>query len=319
MESKEIKAVSDLFFQELLEHIISLRDVPKVQLERVIGPVIGFFIEDIASALLDGDEIVNLGAEFPLKKAKNLQSTNIDWLLFNKSRDELVFFELKTSVSSYSDKQFQTYRTWSSREKAPWTELKNNYDAIAENGHAKYQKAKQLLDLAEKGLPKIKGAKASIVYLIPTGKFPSGKHPIEEKENEHFFSFRNLATKVSENFQSRKWSEFSGPLMMLCQKLQELDIENQDARVERSLNYSGRETGLADIVKRARQHGDEITVGFTGGISLLASSLPDGLKNRLFLWDWTDYTRAAAGKKDGRNWLSGSIFLEIVEEIIPNI
>jgi len=92
MESKEIKAVSDLFFQELLEHIISLRDVPKVQLERVIGPVIGFFIEDIASALLDGDEIVNLGAEFPLKKAKNLQSTNIDWLLFNKSRDGLVFF-----------------------------------------------------------------------------------------------------------------------------------------------------------------------------------------------------------------------------------
>ena len=53
--------------------------------------------------------------EFPLRKAqvngiRTYQSTNIDWLLYNASDDQLVFLELKTAYTSFDPLQEDIYR-----------------------------------------------------------------------------------------------------------------------------------------------------------------------------------------------------------------
>ena len=97
------------FFDSLVKHIMLGVKIPKVQIERVIGPILGFFIEDILSSLLD-EHIVTISAEFPLRKfendsgTRNNQSTNIDWLMYCRKKKELIFVELKTTDTWRSQK-----------------------------------------------------------------------------------------------------------------------------------------------------------------------------------------------------------------------
>jgi len=49
--------------------------------------------------------------EFPLKKAENNQSTNIDWLMYNTQRKQLLFVELKTSDTSINSSQNEIYQS----------------------------------------------------------------------------------------------------------------------------------------------------------------------------------------------------------------
>ena len=92
-----------------MKHIMDQRKIPKVQVERAIGPILGFFIEELLSVPLN-DELVMICAEFPLRKltAGSNQSTNIDWLLYGKTNRQLVFVELKTT-GAFNGAQFERY------------------------------------------------------------------------------------------------------------------------------------------------------------------------------------------------------------------
>lgn len=85
------------FVKELMEHIMKQRKIPKVQVERAIGPILGMFIAEALPAELFG-HLEIICAEFPLlKEDETMQSKNIDCLLYSTTNDELVFVELKTT------------------------------------------------------------------------------------------------------------------------------------------------------------------------------------------------------------------------------
>ncbi len=83
--------------------------IPKVQVERAIGPILGLFIAELLSTKW-GKQVEMICEEFPLRKGiLKYQSTNIDWLLYNKDDDQLVFLELKTAYTSFDPVQEDTY------------------------------------------------------------------------------------------------------------------------------------------------------------------------------------------------------------------
>ena len=106
--------MQESFIVTLMAHIMEATMISKAQVERAVGPILSLFLPQVLTATFQEDpelsgEIVMICPEFPLKKTHNRQSTNIDWLMFNKSRKMLLFFELKTSDTSVNDQQNAIY------------------------------------------------------------------------------------------------------------------------------------------------------------------------------------------------------------------
>jgi len=113
------------FTNQLLKLISSNKRFPAYQAERRIDIFINFFLEDILKYKLRKDlneiEIDDIAPEFPLKKEKGNQSTNMDYLCLLRSDgaiNKILFVELKTDTISFSNAQYQTYlnykndKTW---------------------------------------------------------------------------------------------------------------------------------------------------------------------------------------------------------------
>lgn len=171
------------FFSALMENIMTGSMIPKVQIERAVGPLIGYFLADVLSQML-GQHIVMLCPEFPIKKSRSglraqdgekttRQSTNIDWLMFNADRKELVFVELKTTDTTFNPSQAAIYKellaSIRDRQSAKflYEEVEEIRGASTEKGKYRY-----VLGMLEKRLP---GGKpqlfecqnAQVIYLAP--------------------------------------------------------------------------------------------------------------------------------------------------------
>ena len=96
------------FIEMLMQKIITGACIPKVQVERYISPILEIYIEDILEEKYN-NKYKLISSEFPLKKDKNCQSTNIDFLLVNTSQNKFTFVELKTDLNSYNVKQNDLY------------------------------------------------------------------------------------------------------------------------------------------------------------------------------------------------------------------
>src|SRR5438309_2135022 len=98
-----------------MDHILEGAMIPKVQIERVVGPILSMFLADVLTETLRDDPVLSgqltlIGPEFPLKKSVGNDSTNVDWLLLNQSRSQLLLVELKTSDTSFKQVQIDSYR-----------------------------------------------------------------------------------------------------------------------------------------------------------------------------------------------------------------
>lgn len=105
--------MENLFLSEYFSQLKEYNSIPKLQIERAISPLLGIFIQELVSFLLKDNanlsgEMEMILPEFPLKKENN-QSTNIDWLVLNKTKNILLFIELKTAGSSFNSSQLQIY------------------------------------------------------------------------------------------------------------------------------------------------------------------------------------------------------------------
>ena len=120
MSNSQNSQMNKGFLSHLMAHLLEGSQIPKVQVERSIGPVLGFFLAEVLTATLKDDGALSgcyrmLCPEFPLAKGKNQsnkennQSTNIDFLLYNEDRQALVFLELKTACSSFAADQAEIY------------------------------------------------------------------------------------------------------------------------------------------------------------------------------------------------------------------
>lgn len=102
-----------VFAERLMAEVLRLHGIPKVQVERIVGPILGIFLPQVLGDLLKlpgaaaGFEVI--APEFPLKREDNHQSTNVDWLTLHRPSGTVVLLELKTAVDSVDREQLDTY------------------------------------------------------------------------------------------------------------------------------------------------------------------------------------------------------------------
>lgn len=188
---EKIVADSKAFVSELMQQILSGRNIPKLQVERHVSPIIGMFLPEVLTETLNGPHTEGrwyyrmLCPEFPIKKEKGSnQSTNVDWLMYREfipdgastvESVELVFLELKTTNTSYSKTQQNIYAKTSRRIEDEGNGALFLFCDIAMSirKHSKEpRKYKHVMNLLRRRFPGgLHGlrrcSKAQIIYLMP--------------------------------------------------------------------------------------------------------------------------------------------------------
>jgi len=159
------------FLDVMMKNILEGSKIPKVQVEREIGPILGMFLPAILTNLFSQDTNSSyqmIMPEFPLKKKENNQSTNIDYLLINKNEKKIVLFELKTDRSSFNDKQKTIYEELKKtiRKQSAFLLIKNL--EFIRDASKKPEKYQYVFDRCKKYRELFKEIKTTeIIYLTP--------------------------------------------------------------------------------------------------------------------------------------------------------
>lgn len=98
-----MKENGNKFLSLLMERIVESHQIPKVQVERVVSPILSMFVADALTKKFANNDSLRgkyelVCMEFPLKKPENSQSTNIDFLLVNTTTLSIVFLEIKLTA-----------------------------------------------------------------------------------------------------------------------------------------------------------------------------------------------------------------------------
>ena len=302
-----------LFVEALMDHIMEGSMIPKVQIERAVGPILSMFLADVMTETLRDDpalsgSIAMICPEFPLKKADNKQSTNIDWLMYNKERQQLLFVELKTSDTSFDNGQNEIYRTKQDAVRSEggsflMEDLEQLMNASTEAGKYRYILEKRL-SLFKTEITACRDAR--IIYLIPK----SAEYKVQGLADK-VFSFGMLSNSITGSF-AEEWSVIRSHLCVLDDssrrsrnhQLTSVPAEN------RAANFTER-TDFLSIVDLCKKHGDAIIVGFDGGVVALEGRCLTALEERTYKWD---NITGGIGKKDQKNWIPGSVFSDIISK-----
>ena len=307
------KAMCALFVEALMDHIMEGVMIPKVQIERAVGPILSMFLADVLTETLRDDpalsgSIVMICPEFPLKKADNRQSTNIDWLMYNKERKQLLFVELKTSDTSFDSGQNIIYRAKQDAVRSEggsflMEDLEQMTNASTEAGKYRYILEKRL-SLFKTEITACRDAK--IIYLIPK----SAQHKVRGLADK-VFSFGMLSNSITGSF-AEEWNVIQNHLCMLDdssrrsrnQQLPSVPVENRVANFVDSIDF-------LSIVEMCKKLGDAVIVGFTGGVAALVRKDLASLEHRKYKWD---NVVGGIGNKVLRNWIPGSVFSDIISK-----
>ena len=312
MSNSQNSQMNKGFLSHLMAHLLEGSQIPKVQVERSVGPVLGFFLAEVLTATLKDDGALSgryrmLCPEFPLAKGNSLQSTNIDFLLYNEDRQALVFLELKTAGSSFSPDQAVIYLENKLKvldHSAAY--LVNDLERIKASSTApqKYAAVQQML---ETRFPGGMGAMAQcrqlhVIYLVPAQLKERDPHL---KRMDKALSFGELAMDIDGPF-AEEWATIG-------QTLQQLDDNvksNPSSTISDSghLNYQDR-VDFDAIKALCSERGAQIVVGFAGGEAALRQSDLKQLRQRAFKWDVAE---GGQGNKQALNWVAGNRFIDIV-------
>ena len=161
------------FLRMLMDRILESHLIPKVQVERVVSPVLSLFIADVLTKTFENHEFLRgiyelVCMEFPLKKPENMQSTNIDFLFVNQTTSSTVFLEIKTDSDSLDRDQLEIYTKLRDEVKEfGGGFLLRNLNEIA-NHSAKGNKYSFLQKMIEPHKKTIVGSSdLQIIYLVP--------------------------------------------------------------------------------------------------------------------------------------------------------
>lgn len=153
------------FLEEVFRTLIDNKALPKYQFERRVDIFLSVFLPEALSRLLGGDVRI-VAPEFPLKKADNNQSTNVDYVLFKHAErpeeERWIFLELKTDRASVDQGQVDIYHE---AIRVGMSSLLRDLNAIrdATKAGAKYD----ALLARFKGLPADRPI--DLIYLAPSG------------------------------------------------------------------------------------------------------------------------------------------------------
>ena len=310
----------DMTFVDALMHsIIEFTMIPKVQVERVVGPILSIFIEDVLTATFQYDSdfsgvIKMISPEFPLKKEINNKSTNLDWLMYNIDRDQLLLVELKTSDSSINLDQLEIYKSVQETvQKIGGSFLLEDLEIIrgssGESGKYQYMIENKVSSFRNK----ISNCRSAlIIYIVPQ----SMEYKIRDRADK-VLTFGMLSSSVSGVF-AKEWQVIHEHL---C-KLDTLSKKSRNSGISKSRPCSNRTNssqskrwqgtlkfdGMVDLCLK---HGNDIIIGFTGGKDEFTRCKLTDLKNRSH-YKW-DYAKNMGGKKYS-DWLAGSTVIEILKQ-----
>lgn len=349
--------MSESFIEILMDHILESAMIPKSQIERIVGPILSMYLEAVLTETFRNDpeisgRIVMVSPEFPFKKAGNWQSTNVDYLMINPDRHQLLFIELKTTDTSIDSEQNMIYHV---KQEAVIDkggaflveDLEKMRDRSAEFGKYQYILEQKVLPLK----PEIgKCYDAKIIYLVPK----SAEHKVRNHA-DRVLTFGMLADNIPDPFsaewsiirdrlcllddsslQSRnyKYSRLSPLISSLRNKFSRGGSENNpqdvaainvatpmeeavlDQETDQALESNTRTAkfwqGVAkfpEMMQLCQKHGENIIIGFTGGIEAFKkSTLQELIARRFYRWDYTVNDK----NKNKADWISGATVLDLI-------
>ncbi len=309
--------MTESFIEKLMNHIIESTMIPKVQVERVVGPLLGIFLEDVLSATFQNNpefsgKVKMISPEFPLKKIDNRQSTNIDWLMLNSESGRIYLVELKTSDTSVNRKQSEVYHSVKTKVKAEGggfliNDLEELRDASTESGKYQYILKNKIQPYREE----ISSSHSvRIIYIVPECALEN-----IEGHADVVLSFGMLSQTISGPF-AREWQ-------IIHEYLSKLDTLSLHTRNRRSTNQESNYTRRSnnkvkcwqgtlkfdEMVNFCQTNGNDIIIGFTGGQSKFASTPLLELQNRShYKWDYANNM----GGKSSSDWLPGTTVLKLL-------
>lgn len=306
------------FIESLMDHIMEATMIPKAQVERAVGPILSMFLAQVLTETLANDpnlsgSIAMVCPEFPLKKAHNRQSTNIDWLMLNKNRRMLLFVELKTSDTSVNPGQNAIYHECIRQVKAQGggflvQDVETLRDASTESGKYQYLLEERIAPYRDQ----ITVCRtAGLVYLVPK----SAQHRVQEHA-DCVLTFSELSATIPGDY-AHAWTVIHDRLSQLDQISR--PSRNRQYQQAQSAQAAHTQTGrinykdklsLHDMINLCNARGDAIVVGFSGGQTALENSSMAYLEQREFKWD---EVKGGSGVKNARNWIPGKTFVRVME------
>ncbi|PKO09057.1 MAG: hypothetical protein CVU40_12675 [Chloroflexi bacterium HGW-Chloroflexi-2] len=318
------------FIDTLMDYIMEGTMIPKSQIERAVGPILSMFLDVVLSETFREDKKLSgslklVCPEFPLKKKDNWQSTNIDWLMYNKDRKQLLFVELKTSDTSINDDQNSIYHI---KQEAILhnggafliEDLEQMRDRSSEFGKYQYILETKVLPLKDE-ISNCHDAK--IIYLVPK----SAEHKVKGHADS-ILTFAMLSKSIPGKF-AEEWGIIRDHLCALDDSSQRsrnrqyrisapqrdvMKSATSDVEIspitKKSVHWQGT-VDFHEMFNLCLEHGDNIIVGFTGGIERFSSSTFTEIQLRRF-YRW-DFAKNLTGKKKA-DWLAGSTIIEILRQ-----
>lgn len=307
------------FFADLMQHLMQGAMIPKVQVERAVGPIIGFFLAD-ALAINPGDDIVMLCPEFPIQKAGKNQSTNIDWLMFNRATRELLLVELKTTDTTFRPEQAAIYRDLQEKIHSLGSAafLLDDLDAIgaASQEGGKYKNVRNLmvqgLEVCDEGklCEELNRCNlARVIYLAPQVSKPVDWPGTEAGWT--WLSFADLPESLDSHQYADQWT-------ILRSSLLSLDGLTRRVRNGELLSVAGAKNyrdvlGWDALLDRCRKEGSLWIVGLKNWRSALPALTLEQLRTKTYKCDLAE---GGVGKKLGSNWIAGDQFLAHVVKLL---
>ena len=296
-----------------MKQIMESRVLPDVQVERIVGPILTIFIEEVLSTSLQNDNELSgqmklVCQEFPLKNIPDNRTTNIDWLMFNKTRKQILFVELKTSYSKINKWSEQNKKYHHRKE---MISIRGGAFLLDDLGKLKKTQYRYVEDVKiapyKDEIKKCRDAK--IIYLVPN----KIKQKVEnELHVDKVLTFKNLPEEIS-GPHVKEWKLIRRYLCEFDEPVTYLDKNNRETISH--VNYIERNIDFDTIKEKCITHGSLIVIGFYGGISELIKCPLEKIKKRKYKWDNSDF---GVGTKIPKNWIQGDVFLKIINAKVKN-
>ena len=309
------------FFTALMADIMRGSMIPKVQIERAIGPIIGFFLAEALSAQMN-EEIVILCPEFPIRKARldepgNNQSTNIDWLMFSRDTKELILLELKTTDTTFKQEQANIYKslqeTIAARQSAGFLIDELNAIAAASQETGKYRNVLKILGKAFEPQGDVQEQlnscnRARVIYLAPQVSKPPDWPSADSGWT--WLSFAELPEKLEEHDYAGHWPAVRNSLITLDVLTRRIR-NGDDLLTAEGKNYAHL-YAFDKVLELCRADGKSIVIGLMDWRKKLPSMKLEQLKTKTYKCDSASGGR---GKKIDSNWISGDEFLSHISKL----
>lgn len=260
-------SINNDFINILMETIMEGVYIPNVQVERELSPILGIFIESLLTKRFENCQVFSgeyklISPEFPLKKKDNNQSINVDYLLFNKTRNEIVFLELKTDSGSFEESQMDRYIVYKKRieESHSASFLKQDIETIRNKSEKKKMKKKyeytldRINKIFGKDLSKLsKVRNCKVIYLVPS----SIRKTIQACDGvDYVLSFQSLPSEINHKY-SDTWKT-------IAKSIEDLDGSFEEPSYQKDITSTIAENIRTYITEHPELVPDKIQIGLLG-------------------------------------------------------